>query len=135
VKKIGGFVFLVVALFLFINARRNLTADRKETTVLTRRMADSRQRESEISRLKNAVMMDNLAVADSFAKHTDQGPSLAMQAKDKADLGKLEKVEQVLGSAASQESALKGLQTHHWLIMAEFLGGGLIGLLGVGLMF
>jgi hypothetical protein len=125
---------MVAALFLLITARRTMTADQKESSTLIRRMADAQQRESEISRLKNAVAMDSLAVADSIVKHTDQGPALAVQAKDQADLGKLETAERVLGSAAMQESALKDLQTHHWVILAEFVSGGLLGLLGVGLM-
>ena len=133
-KKIGGIVFLVAAVFLLLTARRTMTSDRNESTVLIRRMADAQQRESEISRLKTAVLMDNLAVADSIVKHTDQGPALAVQAKDNADLGKLEKAEQVLGSAVMQESALRDLQNHHWVILAEFVSGGLLGLLGVGLM-
>jgi hypothetical protein len=133
-KKIGGFVFLVAAVFLLITARRTMTSDQKESSALIRRMADAQQRESEISRLKNAVVMDSLAVADSIVAHTDQGPALAVQAKDQADLGKLETAERVLGSAVMQESALKDLQTHHWVILAEFVSGGLLGLLGVGLM-
>jgi hypothetical protein len=127
-------VFLVGAVFLLLTARRSMTADQKETNVVIRRMADAQQRESEISRLKNAVQMDSLAVADSIVKHTDQGPSLAVQAKDKADLGNLETAERTLGSAAMQESELKDLQNHHWVVLGEFVGGGLLGLLGVGLM-
>ncbi len=95
-------------------------------------MADAQQRESEISRLKNAVAMDSLAVADSIVKHTDEGPALAAQAKDKADLGKLETAEQTLGSAAMQESELKDLQNHHWVILGEFVGGGMLGCWGLG---
>ena len=111
-----------------------MTADQKESSALIRRMADAQQRESEISRLKNAVQMDNLAVADSIVKHTDEGPALAAQAKDKADLGNLETAERTLGSAAMQESELKDLQNHHWVILAEFVSGGMLGLLGVGLL-
>ena len=111
-----------------------MTSDQKESSALIRRMADAQQRESEISRLKNAVAMDSLAVADSIVKHTDEGPALAVQAKDKADLGNLEKAERMLGSSAMQQSGLKGLQQHHWVILAEFASGGLLGLLGVGLM-
>jgi hypothetical protein len=133
-KRFGGFVFLVGAVFLLLTARRNMTADQKETNVLIRRMADAQQREGEISRLKNAVQMDNLAVADSIVKHTDQGPALAVQAKDQADLGKLETAERMLGSAAVQESELKDVQNHHWVVLGEFVGGGMLGLLGVGMM-
>jgi hypothetical protein len=133
-KRLGGFVFLAAALFLLITARRTMTSDQKESSVLIRRMADAQGRESEISRLKNAVQMDNLAVADSIVKHTDQGPALVAQAKDRAQLGQLEQAEKTLGSAAMQESALKDLQNHHWVVLGEFVGGGLLGLLGVGLM-
>jgi hypothetical protein len=133
-KRFWGFVFMAAALFLLIHARRTLTVDKKETSTVIRRMADAQVREGEISRLKNAVVMDNLAVADSIVKHTDEGPALAAQAKDQAQLGQLEKAEQVLGSAAMQQSELKDLQGHHWVILGEFVGGGMLGLLGVGLM-
>jgi hypothetical protein len=133
-KKIIGVVFVAAALFLLINARKTMTSDKKETSTVIRRMADAQVRESEISRLKNAVVMDNLAVADSIVKHKDEGPALAVQAKDQAQLGQLEKAEQMLGSAAMQQSELKDLQGHHWVILGEFVGGGMLGLLGVGLM-
>jgi hypothetical protein len=120
--------------FLLLTARRTMTADQKETRELIRRMADAQQRESEITRLKNVVTMDSLAVADSIVKHTDGGPARAAQAKDQADLGKLETAERTLGSAAMQESELKDVQNHHWVVLGEFVGGGLLGLLGVGLM-
>ncbi len=133
-KRLGGFVFLVVAVFLLINARRTMTSDQKETTVVIRRMAEAQEREAEISRLKNAVQMDSLAVADSIVKHVDETPALTAQAKDQADLGKLEEAEKVMGSSALQQSELKDLQNHHWVILGEFIGGGLVGLLGVGML-
>jgi hypothetical protein len=134
VKKLGGFVFLVMAVFLLINARRTMTSDQRETSLVIRRMAEAQAREGEISRLKNAVEMDNLAVADSIVKHTDEAPALVAQTKDQGDLGKLEQEEKLLGSSALQQSELKDLQNHHWVILGEFIGGGLVGLLGVGML-
>jgi hypothetical protein len=52
-KRFGGFVFLVGAVFLLLTARRSMTADQKETSVLIRRMADAQQREGEIFRLNS----------------------------------------------------------------------------------
>ena len=133
-KKIVAFLFLVGALFLLITARKGLTAEKRETTVLIRRMADAQQRESEISRLKNAVAMENLDVLSKETDHKDAGAEKLQLAKDSASLGQLETAERILGSSEEQQSALKGLKHHHWVILAEFVSGGLLGLLGVGLL-
>jgi hypothetical protein len=134
-KKIGAFVFLVGAVFLLITARKGLTAEKRETTVLTRRMADAQQRETAISRLKNTVAMENLDVLSKETDHKDAGAEKLQLAKDSASLGQLEAAERILGSTSAQENGLKGLQHHHWVILAEFMSGGLLGLLGVGLLF
>ncbi len=133
-KKFGGFVFLVAAVFLLLTARRSMTADQKETSVLIRRMADAQQREGEISRLKNAVLMENFDVTSKELDHQDPGAEKVQLEKDRAGLAQLETTEQKLGSAEMQESELKDVQNHHWVMLGEFVGGGLLGLLGVGLM-
>ena len=127
-------MFLVGALFLLITARKGLTAEKRETTVLIRRMAEAQQREGEISRLKNAVVMENLDVVTKELDHKDAGAEKLQLAKDSASLGQLETAERTLGSSSAQQNALKGLQHHHWVILAEFMSGGLLGLLGVGML-
>jgi hypothetical protein len=133
-KKFGGFVFLAAAVFLLITARRTMTSDQKETSALIRRMADAQQREGEIFRLKNAVLMENFDVTSKELDHQDPGSEKAQLEKDRAGLAQLETTEQKLGSAEMQESALKDVQNHHWVVMGEFVGGGMLGLLGVGMM-
>ena len=133
-KKIGAFVFLVGAVFLLISARKSLTAENQQTSVLRLRMAEAQQRESEISRLKNAIVMENLDIVNKEQDHRDAGTEKVQLAMDKTSLGQLETAERTLGSASAQEGALKGLQHHHWVILAEFMSGGLLGLLGVGML-
>jgi hypothetical protein len=134
VKKFGGLVFLVAAVFLLLTARRSMTSDQKETDVLIHRMADAQQREGEIFRLKTAVLMENFDVTSKELDHQDPGAEKAQLEKDRAGLGQLETTEQKLGSAEMQESELKDVQNHHWVVMGEFVGGGMLGLLGVGLL-
>ena len=133
-KRFGGFVFLVAAVFLLLTARRSMTADQKETNVLIRRMADAQQREGEIFRLKNAVLMESFDVTSKELDHQDPGAEKVQLEKDRAGLGQLETAEQKLGSAEMQESELKDVQNHHWIVLGEFVGGGMLGLLGVGMM-
>jgi hypothetical protein len=130
-KKFVAFLLFAGAVTLFFYAKKTLAADRAETRMLIRQMAEAQERYDEISRLKSLMLMQNFDVVSKELEHKDPGSEKAELQRNRAELGQLETAERMLGSVSAQESVLKDLQNHHWVILGEFVGAGLLALFGL----